>query len=105
MDLISTIHLVVPQKTRSLPLIQSNLLTLHIKVSSSFLATFWLSLNIRLLEGKGDLGPNLGIIFYSSVLWRQDQVEDQDHNESSTTYPRTGIKMRFVLEFGHDFLL
>ena len=32
-------------------------------------------------------------------------MEDKDHNESSATYPRTGIKMRFVLEFGHDFLL
>ena len=54
---------------------------------------------------KENLRPNFGIFWCSSLLWRQDQAEDRDHNESSITWPRTSIKIGFVREFGSNFLL
>ena len=45
---------------------------------------------------KERLRPKLGIVWCSSLMWRQDRVEDRDRNESSITRPRTGIKTGFV---------
>ena len=46
------------------------------------------------LKEKERLRPKLGIFWCSSLLWRQDQVHDRDHNESSIT----GIKKQRLCE-------
>ena len=41
---------------------------------------------------KERLRPKICIVWCSSLLWRQDQVEDQYHNESNISRPMSVIK-------------
>ena len=68
-------------------------LNLTNKIIFFFLFCFFCSLlRSGCQKEKERLKTKLGIFGCSSFLWRQDQVEDRDRNDSGITWPRTSIK-------------
>ena len=56
--------------------------------------TAWIRLITGYQKENERLRLKLGIVWYSSLLWMEDQVEDRDRNESNITLPRNHIKNR-----------
>ena len=73
-----------PKKTKYLPLIQTNHLTLHINESSSSFFVIFVSLLALGYQKEKEMlrfRLKLGLVWCSILFWSQDQLEDRDRNE------------------------